>query len=312
MDTKSDSVWTEAFDTDDNLVLRATVCLFNEYPPQIYNVNMTGEHMPSEPIHGFKELEDDKLQLDSRLKNQEWPERDVLDLDIGPLLNINSRQEYTQEQQTDAYFSRIFNDLPLGSRSGWGMAPPRNSDDWSWAAHSAHISQFQRIIKDSSDPAPAVQDLMTRLYQMAYYDHLGEDDLKFSVTTVHSTVRFVPSRWTGYLIVLALCACHLCMVWITFFVLMLCLEYSALGNTWHTLAQTARMTDAIEWSEVLLDSEVTKWAETTGRDTQRYHLNFLTHESKAGISMVRKPRENPLARMTREELALRYGKKTLQ
>lgn len=280
-DIKPDNVWTAAYDGDGNMVVNATICLFNQYTPQIYRVAVSGKPIP---LQAIADPEKNKVQSDESF------EGDVLDLEFDPPLNFTTRhsfpkhQKQTLESNPDAHFLTIFNELPLRSSSAWSMAP-NSVDDLSWAAHPAHTSPFHHTVGD--DPAAAVQDLVTRLYQMTYYDHLDKNDLEFPVKTVNLADTLIPTKWTGFIIVFVLIGCHLIMFWTIIFLFALHSEYSALGNAWYVFTQTARMAEAIESSEMMLDYEVEHWAKMTGRDKQIYGLPWSSDDSKIEVSRLK-------------------------
>ncbi|KAF4339882.1 hypothetical protein FBEOM_6180 [Fusarium beomiforme] len=194
--------------------------------------------------------------------------------DYLPRLDYNDYLEEAGLDHIDGDLKHILRELPVGSTTGWNMAFPKGFRDGYWSPNRAHTSLFQSIFQEDGDgdPAPVIQGLMTRLYQMSYYDQLEEYDLKFPVTTVHTTDRLVPVRWAGLVIVLILVSIHLALVFTTMILFLLKTKSSTLGNAWHALAQAARITDAVEGAHMMLDKEVKKWAEASGRDKDIYRI----------------------------------------
>jgi hypothetical protein len=284
-------VWTKAYDANGDHVLSATFCFFNTYPAQIYNVSMSGRQIAREPSLDPRKIDDARLQLGNE---KDSAKRGILDLNIGSLLNVSSRLVDFVEgvpmkdgPTHDPYYRTLGLERPSMSNTTWGMMPPAQEFEQGWSANPAHVSLFQSIIQDTEDPATAVQGLMTRLYQMVYYNWLEEYDLKYPVNTIHTADRLIPTRLTGLIIVLDLVAIHLGLVLTTIVLFALKTKASALGNTWHTLAQTARMTDGAEGAGMMLDDEVEKWAKATGRDSDVCGITKSGEYGKVGVQLLK-------------------------
>ncbi|KAH7240900.1 uncharacterized protein BKA55DRAFT_596290 [Fusarium redolens] len=284
-------VWTKAYDASGGHVLSATFCFFNTYPAQIYNVSMSGRQIAREPSLHPRKIDDARLQLGNE---KDSAKRGILDLNIGSLLNVSSRLVDFVEgvpmkdgPTHDPYYRTLGLERPSMSNTTWGMMPPAQEFEQGWSANPAHVSLFQSIIQDTEDPATAVQGLMTRLYQMVYYNWLEEYDLKYPVNTIHTADRLIPTRLTGLIIVLVLVAIHLGLVLTTIVLFALKTKASALGNTWHTLAQTARMTDGAEGADMMLDDEVEKWAKATGRDSDVCGITKSGENGKVGVQLLK-------------------------
>ncbi|KAF5636225.1 uncharacterized protein FTJAE_6173 [Fusarium tjaetaba] len=285
-------VWTKAYDANGDHVLSATFCFVNTYPAQIYNVSMTGRQTTREPSLKTSKVDSAHLQLGN---GEDFAKRGILDIDIGPRLNVSSRlvdfvEGVPMEDGPihDPYYRTLGLEHPAMSKTTWGMMSPAQEVEQGWSANQAHISLFQSIIQKTEDPAVAVQGLMTRLYQMVYYNWLEEYDLKYPVSTTHTEDRLIPTRWTGLIIVLVLVAVHLGLVFTTIILFVLKTKASALGNTWHTLAQTAQMADGVDGVAMMLDDEVEKWAKVTGRDTDICGLKRSGQDGKVEVQLLRK------------------------
>ena len=127
---------------------------------------------------------------------------------------------------------------------------------------------------------------------MAYYDHLDKNDLEFPVKTVNLADTLILTKWTGFTIVFVLIGSHLIMFWTIIFLFALHSEYSALGNVWYTVKRTARMAEAIESSEMMLDYEIEHWAKIIGRDKQIYGLPWLLGDKKIEVSRLKRNTED--------------------
>ncbi|KAG9496682.1 hypothetical protein J7337_011462 [Fusarium musae] len=284
-------VWTKAYDANGDHVMSATFCFVNTYPAQIYNVSMTGRHTTIEPSLNTSKVDGAHLQLGN---GEDFAKRGILDIDIGPRLNVSSRLVDFVEgvpmedgPSHDPYYRTLGLEHPSMSKTTWGMMSPAQEVEQGWSANQAHISLFQSIIQKTEDPAVAVQGLITRLYQMVYYNWLEEYDLKYPVSATRAEDRLIPTRWTGLIIVLVLVAVHLGLVFTTIILFVLKTKASALGNTWHTLAQTTQMTDSANGADMMLDDEVKKWAKVTGRDSDVCGIKKSGEDGKVEVQMLR-------------------------
>ncbi|SCO89799.1 uncharacterized protein FRV6_13927 [Fusarium oxysporum] len=284
-------VWTKAYDANGDHILSATFCFLNTYPAQIYNVSMSGHQIAREPSLNARKIDSARLQLGNE---GDSAKRGILDLDIGRRLNVSSRLVDFVEgvpmedgPTHDPYYRTLGLEHPSMSNTTWGMMSPAQEVEQGWSANLAHISLFQSIIQETEDPAMAIQGLMTRLYQMVYYNWLEEYDLKYPVNTIHTQDRLIPTRWTGLIIVLVLITVHLGLVFTTIILFMLKTRASALGNTWHTLVQTARMADGVEGADMMLDDEVEKWTKATGRNTDVCGIKKSGKDGKVGVQLLR-------------------------
>lgn len=271
----SDDVWTKATDRQGEHVLSVSVCYFNEYLPQIYDVTMSGRAIPSEPILGTDDTMYVRIQFGIGEYAEPFEERGILKLDIG------AHNDKTPSMPLDPRLSEVFTQYASGdAQKGWAMSNvvPYASVLSSWGAHNAHTSVFQRIIQETRDPALAIQTLGTRLYQMVYYDWLNAYDLNLPVESVNATETLLPARWKGLTLVLSLVAVHFGLAIITMTLFFARTRASALGNAWQTVAQIVHTTNIPQGADTMLDSEVEKWAKATGQNKEVYAVS----ESAAG------------------------------
>ncbi|KAM6540339.1 hypothetical protein FALCPG4_002057 [Fusarium falciforme] len=264
--SKSKGLWTTVYDAEGLDVFSASLCYFNLARPLEYNVTMYGPTIPFEPT----DTDDICLQFGSGALFREFANRGLLNLDIGS--RIRDIKDELDRAAVDTSFGSVWAELPLGSKSAWSMRYGTFYEP-QWKAHRAHTAVFQRIIQEKGDPARAIQALLTRLYQMTYYDWLPDYNAEHPVTTVHSAQRLIPMRWTGLVIVLIPVGYHLILVFATVALFMIKTRASALGNAWQAVAQIARTTNALESADRMLDKEVDKWTKTTGLDKEVYSIS---------------------------------------
>ncbi|KAF4449599.1 hypothetical protein F53441_7166 [Fusarium austroafricanum] len=278
------SLWSKGYDTNGSVALSASVCNYNINAPQMYNVTISGSGILSEPEPD--KVNDIRLQLDTKYHPGEYSKRGILELNISKINMLI----YTDLLGDDAFeIERLFQSvnifLPNESKIGWCMALSSGANYMVWMPNPYHVSLFQNMIQKDADPAPAVNALMTRLYQMTYYDRMDHYSLEFPVTTVNTTNRLMPLRWTGLIIVLVLIATHLGLVFMTMTLFVLETKTSALGIAWHTLAQTVRMTNVVETADMMLDKEIKKQIKATGRDKEVYTISRSTEVWRVDVQL---------------------------
>ncbi|KAI8721393.1 hypothetical protein NCS52_00586800 [Fusarium sp. LHS14.1] len=259
--SKPNGLWTTAYDNGLEM-FNVSICYFNVYRPQIYNVTMRGHAIPFEP--------NDTRSIHHQLDVEEplWEARGILNL------NITSYEEDGQEdseENVDPTFNVTLSEHPVQARSAWNMMYDGKSD-FRWRAHRDHGSTFQSILQEKGDPTIAIQALGTRIHQMIYYDWLKDFDREYQVKTIHSTETLIPGRWIGLISVLILTGVHLVIVFATVVLFLSNTKASALGNVWQAAAQIAQTTGAVKSADGMLDKEVHKWAKTTGLDKEVYSV----------------------------------------
>lgn len=283
--TDKQGLWTRAMNPDGDEVFSATECYFNNAGPRLYNVTMSGRGISSEPAGDWRRsLHENQAGILHQMGvGAPFEHRGILELSMG---------------STEAYklYNRPFTPMALENSSdpvtqySWAF-----SDSWRTTTaaaamklpHPAHSSVFQSIVQQTEDPARAVQALLTRLYQMQYYDFLPDFDLKQAAETMYSTERPIPSRWTGLLIVLCLVAVHLLLVSITTAVFVLRTRGSALGNIWQAVSQMASpgTRQILESADFKRDDEVKDCVKAMGKDAGVYGLSRSVETGRMEIQL---------------------------
>lgn len=282
--SKSQGLWTTVYDANGQDVFTASVCYFNAHRPLRYQVTMSGQSIASEPTA----TDDISLQLGSGNRSRESVTRGILELEIG---SHSQESGVPRNVSIEAQSIFAFRERPDTPETSWSMMDEVNVFNPGWRAHRAHSSLFQRIIQEEGDPAAAIQAFATRIYQMIYYDWLQDYDFEYPATTIHSTERLIPGRWTGLVIVLILIGVHLGLVFttVTFFVLKT--KASALGNSWQAVAQIAHVANAVESADRMLDKEVEKKAKTRGLDVELYYVSESTEGNRIESGLRNRKRD---------------------
>lgn len=105
------------------------------------------------------------------------------------------------------------------------------------AIHRSHWNIVQQILKDTRNPALAVQTLYTIMMQMAYYDFLPEFDTRAEGTYRSSTAYSIPHQWTAFAAIAGLLGLHFILVAVAVTLFLTKTKMSLLGNAWQAVMQ---------------------------------------------------------------------------
>ncbi|UPK91269.1 hypothetical protein LCI18_002204 [Fusarium solani-melongenae] len=289
--TKKQGLWTKVANADGVEVFSATEFYFNNAGPRLYDVTMSGRGIKSEPTGDWRRGSGHENQmgiLHQMGAGASFEDRGILELTVGSHLADDHRPYH----------------MPLGptalSASGTSSCPVTQfswafSDSWMTTLtmgsmefpHPAYSSVFQSIVQQTEDPAQAVQALMTRLYQMQYYDFLPDFDYKQTTKTIYSTERIIPSRWTGLAIVFCLVAVHLLLVSVTTVLFISRTRGSALGNIWQAVSQmdSAETKQILESTDSKRDDEVKSCVKAMGKDAGVYGMSRSVETGRMEIQL---------------------------
>ncbi|KAF9766030.1 hypothetical protein IL306_001600 [Fusarium sp. DS 682] len=285
--SKRDGPWTTATSKNGTQLFQASVCFLSQNTPLLYNVTMTGRAISSEPtsIAKWKTLKgwngtDVLKQLGIGIPATDLEARGILNLRIRgrPYNFTNAKVDWFEDYAN----SMIHASLHGYSLSGGWTLNNDALDGWydtiaNWPAHPEHSHLFQSVLQETGDPARAVQELFFRFHQMIFYDILPYFTLQQSVTTSNVKQVYIPSRWTGLIVVLSGVILHLALMLLTAGMFIASTKSSMLGNTWHAVAQiispeTSLVVDAVS-NNGMRDVDVAKWAKTTGSGEHVYGLS---------------------------------------
>ena len=101
----------------------------------------------------------------------------------------------------------------------------------------SYVSVFSDTIEQTRSPARAMQALHTSMLIQRFYGQLERTSYKANATTVFSVEVFIPSRWVGFGVVVAVVALHLVVVLSTTLWFIRHSQYTLLGNSWQAVAQ---------------------------------------------------------------------------
>lgn len=100
-----------------------------------------------------------------------------------------------------------------------------------------HISLFLDVLSTTQSPARALQAWLTTLNQMKYYNSVSRFSAKSEATYMFSTAVLVPSRWLGFIAVVAMTAVHVLLTLCIVVWYLLGTDHTMLGNSWQAVAQ---------------------------------------------------------------------------
>ncbi|RMJ14456.1 hypothetical protein CDV36_005881 [Fusarium kuroshium] len=297
--TKKQGFWTKAINADGVEVFSVTEVYFNNAGPRLYNATMSGRGIKTEPTGDWRRGPGHDNQIDilhqMGVGAAIFEDRGILDLVIGSHLPDGNRPYHVPLGPAVLSASGEVSSWPVTQfswafRDSWMTATAMGSIEF---PHPAHSSVFQSIIQQTGDPALAVQALMTRLYQMQYYDFLPDFDFKQTTETIYSTERITPSRWTGLLIVFCLVAAHLLLVFITMVLFISRTRGSALGNIWQAVSQMAspETRQILESTDSRRDDEMKACVKAVGKDAGVYGMSRSIETGRIEIQLRERRKE---------------------
>ncbi|RSL91025.1 hypothetical protein CEP52_014400 [Fusarium oligoseptatum] len=297
--TKKQGFWTKAINADGVEVFSVTEVYFNNAGPRLYNATMSGRGIKSEPTGDWRRGPGHDNQIDilhqMGVGAATFEDRGILDLVMGSHLPDGNRPYHVPLGPAVLSASGEVSSWPVTQfswafRDSWMTATAMGSIEF---PHPAHSSVFQSIIQQTGDPALAVQALMTRLYQMQYYDFLPDFDFKQTTETIYSTERIAPSRWTGLLIVFCLVAAQLLLVFITMVLFISRTRGSALGNIWQAVSQMAspETRQILESTDSRRDDEMKACVKAVGKDAGVYGMSRSIETGRIEIQLRERRKE---------------------
>ena len=128
------------------------------------------------------------------------------------------------------------------------------------AMHRSHSTLVSDILRDTNNPAVALQSLWTVLLQMAYYDFSGDYTLHAPAKYGAAVQYIIPWRWTFFAAIVSLLGLHLVLVATALVLFVTRTEMSLLGNAWQAVSQVMSTDTAntIHHGAMATDQEVTK------------------------------------------------------
>lgn len=129
-------------------------------------------------------------------------------------------------------------------------------------AHPTLVDLFQDTLITTASPALALQALLTRICQMAYYEQLVKLTSPIPAVTAFSLTATIPVRWTGFILGMVLILVHSVIVVVVVVLFMRSTEISIIGSYWQTVAQVVSKDTVpiLEEADRMDDKAVKEWA----------------------------------------------------
>jgi hypothetical protein len=133
-------------------------------------------------------------------------------------------------------------------------------------AHKTHVDLFQDTLITTASPAFALQALLTRITQMAYYDQLVRLHSPVAATTAFSQIASIPVQWTGFAMGMMLIGIHSIIVLVVIVWFVRSTRISFIGSYWQAVAQVvSKGTQPIlDVADRMDDVAVSKWTVREG------------------------------------------------
>ncbi|KAH7176048.1 hypothetical protein EDB81DRAFT_632868 [Dactylonectria macrodidyma] len=283
--------WTTAYTASGDQAFNATMCYVSQNLPHRHNVTMTGRAVSSEPnflteLSSLTVQKNDTSilrQMGVGISPKNATGRGILDLQVesGPELWLDPVDQDDQDYIQASYYFLWTTLFEYGVLRGWSLAGSLVQNDFTlkimWTTHPEHTAVFQKIIRETGDPAQAIQALAFRFYQMLYYDWLRIFEPTHNITTVNAQDMLIPQRWTGFGVVIAIITAHFVVTALTMVLFAQRTESSLLGNAWQAVSQmvSPETQDVIRAAggEGMKDKEVAVLAQSAGRHKEAYGLS---------------------------------------
>ncbi|KAM4064428.1 hypothetical protein HRG_006239 [Hirsutella rhossiliensis] len=211
-----------------------------------------------------------RIQLGASSKMESFQERGVLSL--APVSQWEHEDKTTQNNDSD-YFRRAIEvsfparlgNLPQQADSGVLLSkitPGAHEVEGTDQAHPAHVDLFHDVLGDTGSPALALQALLTRLCQMAYYERLDRTNTTAPASVSFSSSVLIPVRWTGFSAATALVAAHFVLVVAVTVLFLRLARDSLIGNSWQAVSQAVSedTRPLLEQAGAMTDKDIEAWA----------------------------------------------------
>ncbi|KAF2133450.1 hypothetical protein P153DRAFT_381879 [Dothidotthia symphoricarpi CBS 119687] len=142
------------------------------------------------------------------------------------------------------------------------------------SVHRSHAAIFQDIMKNTNNPALALQAFLTVITQMAYYDFFPQFEVTGRSTHTASSTVVVPMQWVGFIVIMVLLAIHFILILAATILFLTKTKHSLLGNAWQAFAQIASkdVDHTIQYAANTTDNEVQQFLKKNGHDKTEFVL----------------------------------------
>ncbi|PYI35809.1 hypothetical protein BP00DRAFT_387435 [Aspergillus indologenus CBS 114.80] len=284
------------------LTLRVSACLINVAVETIV-VGLNSSSDNPEPTISWDRTtnsyntEAARRQLGASRTRESLASRGVLSLEPrsqwGAVLPLNDSS--TGDTDLPAFFLAVDVSLPtlLMSTDNYTYSPGvLLADDgtgfYSGSAENTHVEMFQDTLNTTASPALAVQVVLARIFQMAYYEQLVKMAGTATASTGFSVSSSIPSQWTGFIIGTTLIATHVVIVTIITVQFARHTNSTIIGNYWQTVSQVVsdETRPILEQADTMDDAEVKRWAKRNLQSLKAHRAVRSQHDGRTALDMV--------------------------
>ncbi|KAJ6443457.1 ATP-dependent RNA helicase dbp3 [Purpureocillium lavendulum] len=279
----SNGPWVMLSDASGIEGLRVTACITNlDSPTRIVNIRSRVQRLDiTEPgmLWGYEAQQCDtalaRLQLGvSSSLDSPWSRED-----LGVSVLVSHWRSSTESGPGRSFISDyllrgmtprcegIHCNLTLSDSANQGLVlSKRERAAMNDGVHESHVYLFKDTLDDTENPALAMQALLTRVSQMAYYDQLAKSRTNTTASAVFSETTQMAADWTGYKVAAALVSAHLVVVAIVTTLFLRNTSSSCLGNSWQAVSQIAssETLPILEQADTMKDWEIRRNAKRQG------------------------------------------------
>ncbi|KOS37658.1 hypothetical protein ACN38_g11541 [Penicillium nordicum] len=218
--TRTNGPWAMVTNGSDVEALRISACLTN-LGAETLRVSMNSSSDNLEPtvpwdIHAQKYLtESSRRQLGASRIRESLTSRGVLALEPKSQWQKFQPPNDLDGEGTPWFFSlSLIYSMPnaiyllTDPNLNPGVILSGNAWGYSVTAHLTHVDMFQDTLNATGSPALALQAVLARIFQMAYFEQLVKMGTKEAASTAFSFASPIPVQWIGFTIGMALIATH--------------------------------------------------------------------------------------------------------
>ncbi|KAJ9487355.1 hypothetical protein VN97_g5974 [Penicillium thymicola] len=297
--TRIDGPWAMVTNGSDVEALRISACLTN-LGTGTFRVSMNSPSDNLEPtmswdIHAQKYLtESSRHQLGASRIRESLASRGVLALEPKSQWEKFQSPNDLDSDRTPWFFSvslifsmpnaiYLITDPTLNP----GVTLSGNTWGYSLTAHLTHVDMFQDTLNATGSPALALQALLARISQMAYYEQMVKMGTKEAASTAFSFASPIPVQWIGFTVGMALIVTHFFVICIITVRFMNCTVSSLVGGYWQAISQMVSKPShpILEQADQMSDAEVKSWAKHQSLDLKSRRILVCQDDGRVALSV---------------------------
>ncbi|KAJ5502673.1 hypothetical protein N7463_005547 [Penicillium fimorum] len=131
-------------------------------------------------------------------------------------------------------------------------------------AHKTHVELFQDTLITTASPALALQALLTRICQMAYYEQLVMLKKPVTAVTAFSLTVTIPVKWRGFMVGMMLIVVHSVIMVVVVVLFVRSTGISFIGSYWQAVAQiiSKETQPILKEADHMNDGAIRKWVKS--------------------------------------------------